>query len=92
MVRGALSNPQLWRTVSSNTLSKCYDCEFAKHEAACEETAASLGQSIEPRWSVAEPLLIVASNVTKRIHEVHIMLGRMQCNAFEIEMGLVPEA
>ena len=42
--------------------------------------------------SVADPLLIVPTQVTARIQEMHIMLGQMLCNAVEIEMGLVPEA
>ena len=42
--------------------------------------------------SLADPLLIVPSQVTARIQEMHIMLGQMLCNAIEIKMGLAPEA
>jgi len=39
----------------------------------------------------ADPLLIVPSNTTARIQEMHIMLGQMLCGALEIELGLVPD-
>jgi len=42
--------------------------------------------------SLADPLLIVPTQVTARIQEMHIMLGQMLCNAIEIEMGLAPES
>jgi len=35
------------------------------------------------------PLLIVPSNTTARIQEMHIMLGQMLCNAIEYELGLI---
>lgn len=38
---------------------------------------------------LADPLLIVPSDVTARIQEMHIMLGQMFCGALEIELGLV---
>lgn len=37
---------------------------------------------------LAEPLLIVPSNTTARIQEMHITLGQMLCGAIEIELGL----
>jgi D-sedoheptulose 7-phosphate isomerase len=37
----------------------------------------------------ADPLLVVPSNTTARIQEMHIMLGQMLCGALEIELGLV---
>lgn len=37
----------------------------------------------------ADPLLIVPSQTTARIQEMHIMLGQMLCGALEIELGLV---
>ncbi|HVO13941.1 MAG TPA: D-sedoheptulose 7-phosphate isomerase [Alphaproteobacteria bacterium] len=37
---------------------------------------------------VADPLLVVPSQTTARIQEMHIMLGQMLCGALEIELGL----
>lgn len=38
---------------------------------------------------LAEPLLVVPSDVTARIQEMHITLGHMLCGALERELGLV---
>ena len=38
---------------------------------------------------LADHLLLVPSNVTARIQEMHITLGQMLCGALEIELGLV---
>jgi D-sedoheptulose 7-phosphate isomerase len=38
---------------------------------------------------IAGPILIVPSNTTARIQEMHIMLGQMLCNAIEYELGLI---
>jgi D-sedoheptulose 7-phosphate isomerase len=38
---------------------------------------------------VADHALIVPSDTTARIQEMHIMLGQMLCGALEIELGLV---
>lgn len=38
---------------------------------------------------LAAPLLVVPSNVTARIQEMHITLGQMLCGALEVELGLV---
>jgi D-sedoheptulose 7-phosphate isomerase len=38
---------------------------------------------------VADPLLVVPSNTTARIQEMHITLGQMLCAALEVELGLV---
>jgi len=38
---------------------------------------------------IASPLVIVPSETTARIQEMHIMLGQMLCGALEIELGLV---
>lgn len=40
---------------------------------------------------LADPLLIVPSDTTARIQEMHITLGQMLCGAIEIELGLVAE-
>jgi D-sedoheptulose 7-phosphate isomerase len=38
--------------------------------------------------ALADPLLIVPSETTARIQEMHIMLGQMLCGALERELGL----
>ena len=38
---------------------------------------------------LADPLLLVPSQTTARIQEMHIMLGQMLCGALEQELGLV---
>jgi len=38
---------------------------------------------------IADPLIIVPSDTTARIQEMHIMLGQMLCGALELELGLV---
>jgi D-sedoheptulose 7-phosphate isomerase len=37
---------------------------------------------------LADPLLVVPSDTTSRIQEMHIMLGQMLCGALELELGL----
>ena len=37
---------------------------------------------------LADHALIVPSDTTARIQEMHIMLGQMLCGALEIELGL----
>ncbi len=39
--------------------------------------------------TLADPCLIVPSNVTSRIQEMHIILGHSLCGALEIELGLI---
>ena len=41
---------------------------------------------------LADHLLIVPSDTTARIQEMHITLGQMLCGALEIELGLAPPA
>ncbi len=38
---------------------------------------------------IADPFLIVPSETTARIQEMHITLGQMLCGALELELGLV---
>ena len=40
---------------------------------------------------LADPVLIVPSDTTSRIQEMHITLGQMLCGAIEIELGHVAE-
>jgi len=39
---------------------------------------------------LADPLLVVPSNTTARIQEMHITLGQMVCGAIEVGLGLAP--
>jgi len=41
-------------------------------------------------FGLADPLLVVPSQTTARIQEMHITLGQMLCGALEIELGLAP--
>ena len=53
--------------------------------------AAGLGGKGGGRMvGLADPLLIVPSDVTARIQEMHITLGQMRCGALEVDVGLVP--
>ena len=56
-------------------------------------TAAALaGKGGGGLADVAELILIVPSDTTARIQEMHILLGQMLCGAIEIELGLAPTA
>lgn len=50
--------------------------------------AALGGKGGGPMAAVADPCLIVPSDTTARIQEMHITLGQMLCGALEIELGL----
>ena len=52
-------------------------------------TAALGGKGGGELSGVADHLLVVPSNTTARIQELHIALGQMLCGALEIELGLV---
>ncbi len=52
--------------------------------------AAGLGGKGGGRMTgLADPLLVVPSDTTARIQEMHITLGQMLCGALEQELGLV---
>jgi D-sedoheptulose 7-phosphate isomerase len=51
--------------------------------------AALAGRDGGDLVGLADPLLIVPSDVTARVQEMHILLGQMLCGALEIELGLV---
>lgn len=53
--------------------------------------AAFSGGSGGDLIGLADPLLLVASETTARIQEMHIALGQMLCGALELELGLVSE-
>ena len=52
-------------------------------------TAALGGKGGGDLPGLADHLLVVPSNTTARIQEMHITLGQMLCGAIEIELGLV---
>jgi D-sedoheptulose 7-phosphate isomerase len=52
-------------------------------------TAALSGKGGGGLKGLAEHLLVVPSDTTARIQEMHILLGQMLCGAIEIELGLV---
>ena len=52
-------------------------------------TAALGGRDGGDMAGLAEHLLIVPSDTTARIQEMHITLGQMLCGALEIELGLI---
>ncbi len=51
-------------------------------------TAALGGKGGGDLAELADYLLVVPSNITARIQEMHITLGQMLCGALEIELGL----
>lgn len=55
-------------------------------------TAAFGGKGGGALKSVADHLLVVPSDTTARIQEMHILLGQMLCGAIEIELGLAKPA
>ena len=61
-----------------------------KTAQALDIVAAALGGKDGGKLvGVADPLIIVPSDTTARIQEMHIMLGQMLCGALELELGLV---
>jgi D-sedoheptulose 7-phosphate isomerase len=51
--------------------------------------AALAGRDGGKLRGLADPLVVVPSDVTSRIQEMHILLGHMLCEALEQELGLV---
>jgi D-sedoheptulose 7-phosphate isomerase len=51
-------------------------------------TAALGGKGGGELSGLADHLLVVPSDTTARIQEMHIALGQMLCGALEIELGL----
>ena len=61
-----------------------------KTAQALDIVAAALGGKDGGKLvGIADPLIIVPSDTTARIQEMHIMLGQMLCGALELELGLV---
>ncbi len=55
-------------------------------------TAALGGKGGGDMAGLADHLMVVPSDTTARIQEMHITLGQMLCGALEIELGLVSSA
>ena len=55
-------------------------------------TAAFGGKGGGAMAGLADHLLVVPSDTTARIQEMHITLGQMLCGAIEIELGLAKPA
>ena len=55
-------------------------------------TAAFGGKGGGDMARLADHLLVVPSDTTARIQEMHITLGQMLCGAIEIELGLAKAA
>ena len=55
-------------------------------------TAALTGKGGGDLPGLADHVLIVPSDTTARIQEMHITLGQMLCGAIEIELGLAGSA
>ena len=55
-------------------------------------TAALTGKDGGDLPGLADHVLIVPSDTTARIQEMHITLGQMLCGAIEIELGLAGPA
>jgi D-sedoheptulose 7-phosphate isomerase len=53
-------------------------------------TAALGGKGGGDLTGLVDHLLVVPSDTTARIQEMHITLGQMLCGALEIELGLIP--
>ncbi|MBT4889709.1 MAG: SIS domain-containing protein [Rhodospirillales bacterium] len=58
------------------------------HAMGCK-TAALSGKGGGKLTGLVDPLLIVPSQTTSRIQEMHIILGHLLCGALETELGLV---
>ena len=54
-----------------------------------EAAAAFAGRDGGKLRGLADPLLVVPAQSTRRIQEMHILLGHMLCGALEIRLGLV---
>jgi len=61
---------------------------FKQAKAMGLVTAALGGKGGGDMAGLADHLLVVPSDTTARIQEMHILLGQMLCGALEIELGL----
>ena len=60
-----------------------------RHKAIWLAAAGFGGRDGGKMVGLADPFLIVPSNDTPRIQEMHITLGHMLCGALEMELGLL---
>ena len=70
-------------------LNTFYDAEFDQHQAAMDATRGALAEPFARLIGVCDPLLLVPSDITSRIQEMHITLGHMLCGALEQELDLI---
>ena len=77
--------------IASSTSGKSPNVIAALRQASAMKlvTAALGGKGGGDLAGLADHLLVVPSDTTARIQEMHITLGQMLCGALEIELGLV---
>ena len=76
--------------VAISTSGKSQNVVAALQQAKAQKlvTAGLAGKGGGDLRSLADHLLVVPSDTTARIQEMHILLGQMLCGALEIELGL----
>ena len=76
--------------VAISTSGKSANVLAALKQAKAQKlvTAALTGKGGGDLKGLADHLLVVPSDTTARIQEMHILLGQMLCGALEIELGL----
>jgi D-sedoheptulose 7-phosphate isomerase len=77
--------------IALSTSGKSPNVIAAMQQAKAKQlvTAALGGKGGGDMKGLADHLLVVPSDTTARIQEMHIALGQMLCGALEIELGLV---
>ena len=75
--------------ISTSGLSENVIRGLAKAKAMGLVAAGFGGKGGGRMKGLADPLLVVPSDTTARIQEMHITLGQMLCGALEQELGLV---
>jgi D-sedoheptulose 7-phosphate isomerase len=77
--------------IAISTSGKSANVIAALHQAKTMGlvTAGFSGKSGGDMAALTDYLLVVPSDTTARIQEMHILLGHMLCGALEIELGLV---
>lgn len=75
--------------ISTSGLSENVIRGLAKAKAMGLVAAGFGGKGGGRMTGLADPLLVVPSDTTARIQEMHITLGQMLCGALEQELGLV---
>lgn len=86
----ALGNPgDLALGITTSGKSPNVELGFKKAKEKGLYTAALTGKGGGTLHGVVDLMLVVPSNTTARIQEMHITLGQMLCDALEQELGLV---